>query len=107
MIGFPKNLNTKEDYEYVRKNFQKEEWEKEFQNLLDTVNEWFNMGVLADGDTGTTDDTHRVTEDKQEDTGTVTRTQWEYKENPDAKIFQLGYTVEEVKAILAGGENDA
>lgn len=102
MIGYPKNLNTKEDYEYVRANFPKEEWQGEFQNLLDTVCEWFNMGVLADGDAGTTDDTHKVTEDKREDTATVTRTQWEYKENPDAKIFRLGYTVDEVKAILAG-----
>ncbi len=100
MIGYPKNLNTKEDYEYVRKNFPKDEWEPAFQALLDTVNEWFNLGVLADDDAGTVDDTHKVTEDRREDTDVVTRTQWEYKENPDAKIFQLGYTVVEVKAIL-------
>lgn len=102
MIGYPKTLNTKEDYEYVRANFPKEEWQGEFQNLLDTVYEWFNMDALADGDAGITDDTHKVTEDKREDMTTVTRTQWEYKENPDAKIFKLGYTVDEVKAILAG-----
>ncbi len=100
MIGYPKNLNTKEDYEYVRKNFPKDEWTPAFQDLLDTVNEWFNLGALADGETGTVDDTHKVTEDRREDTDVVTRTQWEYKENPDAKIFQLGYTVAEVKAIL-------
>ena len=96
------NDRIPEKPQHQRANFSKEEWQGEFQNLLDTVCEWFNMGVLADGDVGTTDDTHKVTEDKREDTATVTRTQWEYKENPDAKIFRLGYTVDEVKAILAG-----
>ena len=102
MIGYPKNLNTKEDYEYVRENFPEEKWRGEYQNLLDTVYEWFNMGVLANGDAGITDDTHRVTEDEREDTGAVIRTQWEYKKNPDAKIFRLEYTMDEIKSILAG-----
>ena len=36
MKGYPKNLNTKFDYLYVKENFKRELWEKDFQNLLDT-----------------------------------------------------------------------
>ena len=101
MIGYPSTLNDRADYEYVRANFPKSEWQKDFQNLLDTVYEWFNMGKLADGDEGVTDETHKVVEGGREEEKSE-RYQFEYKENPDARIFRLGYTVDEVKAILAG-----
>ena len=41
MQGFPKTLNTREDYEYVRLNFAKELWAPEFQALLDSNYGWF------------------------------------------------------------------
>lgn len=31
MVGYPKSLKTKEDYEYVRNNFPKEMWKKIFR----------------------------------------------------------------------------
>lgn len=97
MVGYPKFLNTKEDYEYVRANFPREQWEPDFKALLNERYEWFNLGEIEDE--GVTDDTHKVVEDKRDDE-TVVRYQYEYKENENARIYRLGYTVEEVEAIL-------
>ncbi len=97
MVGYPKFLNTKEDYEFVRANFPKEQWRPDFEALLNERYEWFNLGEIK-GE-GTTDDTHKVVEDKRDDE-TVIRYQYEYKENENARIYRLGYTVDEVKAIL-------
>ena len=97
MVGYPKFLNTKEDYEFVRANFPKEQWESDFKALLDERYEWFNLGEI-EGE-GVTDDTHKVVEDKRDDE-TVVRYQYEYKENENARIYRLGYTVEEVENIL-------
>lgn len=98
MNGYPKTLNSREDYEYVRTNFPKSEWEQDYQDLLNTVYEWYNMGEV-EGE-GITDETHRVEEEQREDSETVICTQWEYRKNPDAKIFRLGFTEDEVKEIL-------
>ena len=97
MVGYPKFLNTKEDYEFVRANFPKEQWESDFKALLNERYEWFNLGEI-EGE-GVTDDTHKVVEDKRDDE-TVVRYQYEYKENENARIYRLGYTVEEVENIL-------
>ena len=99
MNGYPKNLNTREDYEYVLANFPREDWEQDFCDLLVTVYEWENVGKLKDGEEGITDETHRV-EVCEMGESTVERYQYEYKENPNAKIFRIGYTVDEVKEIL-------
>lgn len=47
MRNYPKVLQTKEDYEYVRTNFPKEKWMGDFQSLLDTQYEWFLIKELA------------------------------------------------------------
>lgn len=94
MKGLPKNLNSKEDYIYAKNNFPEEYWKKEFQNLLDNRFGWFYVEDL-ESEKGINDDTHKVVEDK--DTG---YTQYELRENPDAKIFKLGFTVEEVEEML-------
>ena len=47
MKGYPKNLNTKFDYLYVKENFKKDLWEKDFQNLLDTRMDWFFVKNLT------------------------------------------------------------
>lgn len=99
MVGYPKFLNTKEDYEFVRANFPREKWEGDFKALLNERYEWFNVGE-AEGE-GVTDETHKVVESTNID-GVVTRSQYEYKENENARIYRLGYTVDEVKAILEG-----
>ena len=52
MKGYPKNLNTKFDYLYVKENFKKDLWEKDFQNLLDTRMDWFFVKNLDSQEEG-------------------------------------------------------
>lgn len=107
MRGFPKNLNTKFDYEYVVANYtdtaeNKAKTIRALQNLLDSVNGWFFVSHLTSADAGTTDDTHKVVEVTENGSSEVTGyDQYEYRENPNAKIFRIGYTVAEVEALIA------
>lgn len=94
MQGYPKHLNCKEDYEYVRANFPREKWEKSFQSLLNTQYAWFNTGAV-EGD-GVTDDTHKVVKDEE----TGKQYQFEYRLNPDCTMNRIGYTEEEIRQIL-------
>ena len=48
MRGYPKNLNTKKDYEYVRANFPAEEWKPDWQKLLDTMKDCHWVIVSTD-----------------------------------------------------------
>lgn len=96
MVGYPKSLNTKADYEFVRKNFPKEKWREDFQNLLDTRMDWFNTGTLKSGGSGVVDNTHRIVTDEQ----TGEKYQYEYKENPNCRLKAMGYTVDEMQKIL-------
>lgn len=97
MIGYPKHLNTKADYEFVRTHFPKNNWEKDFKNLLAGEYTWINTGELAKDDSGKTDDTHRVSEADQEGK----RYQYEKILDPYSKMKQIGYTHEEIMEILA------
>lgn len=99
MDGYPKNLNTKQDYEYVRNHFSKEQWEGDFRDLLTSSKDWFNVGKITGN--GVTDDTHKVVVDEGIGGAPSATYQYELRENPDAKIFRIGYTVEEVEKILA------
>lgn len=102
MKGYPKFLNTREDYEFVRDNFDRSEWEKDFQYLLDTRCDWFFVSWLSDGDEGVTDATNKVVEMKSEVDGqdVVTRAQYVLQENPDCKLNRLGFSKEEIEGIL-------
>ena len=91
MVGFPMSLNTKADYEYVRTNFPAEQWKPVYQDLLDTMYDWFNTGTT---ETGTDDDTHKIV------TQTGIKYQYEKKIDQNCKLMRLGYTETEVKAIL-------
>lgn len=100
MVGFPKWLNTKEDYLYVREHFSREQWEPVFQALLDARMAWLNVGQLNSEAEGITDDTHKVVVVGGEDGMPVQYYQYEYKEDPNCRLFRLGFTVEEVQQLL-------
>ncbi len=95
MVGFPTTLNTKADYEYVRENFPVEKWKPAYQDLLNTMHEWYNTGAILE--IGVTDDIHRVVIDEQKNT----KYQYEKRINENCKLLRIGYTEEEVKAIIA------
>lgn len=101
MRGIPKHLNSKADYEYMRQNFPREEWEPVFQHLLDTQKDWFYVKELAKGEIGLSDDTHRVVVDSGMNGQETKNYQYELRYNTDCTMAKLGYTEDEVKAILA------
>ena len=107
MIGFPKNLNTKADYEYVRQHFVPELWRPKFQELLDTEKDWFFVKELTSQEEGIEDDTHKIEEQLEQDDVEAQSAepakvfyQFEYRVNPDCKLLQLGYTHDEVVELL-------
>ena len=99
MRGFPKTLNTKDDYLYVKEHFSAEEWKPEWQELLDTHQVWMPTGEVVSAEAGVTDATHKV--EKTEEGDKVTFMQYELQDNPQAKIYRLGFTIAEVEAALA------
>ena len=101
MKGLPKHINSKQDYLYVKNNYAKEYWQPLFQALLDTRFEWYFVEDLPIGKEGISDATHKVVENHSTEEGEeTTYSQYELRENPNAKIYRLGFTVEEVEAIL-------
>jgi len=104
MVGYPKHLNTKADYEYVRQHFPKREWAPHWQRLLDTREAWLMVRKLAPAEVGQVDKTHKVIENELPD-GTTERYQYEFKEDPQCLLRRHGFTVGEVQAALAAAIN--
>lgn len=98
MRGYPKILSSKEDYYYIIENFDESLWKVELQNLLDTMKDWFFEKNLKDKSDGIVDETHKIEESGEEDN--IQYMQYVLRENPDCKLFRLGFTVEEVKNLL-------
>ena len=98
MRGFPKHLNSKADYEYIKANFPAEQWKPCWQELLDNKYQWFSTGNVAK-DGGTTDATHKVVTSKDMD-GNDVYTQYEYRENPMCDMNRLGFTEKEINDVL-------
>lgn len=101
MKGFPKNLNTKEDYLYIKEHFERDLWVPEFQKLLDTTSDWFFVKNLDKAEDGIDDDTHKIVETEISSDEPSVISQYEFRENPDAKLYKLGFTVEEVQQLIA------
>lgn len=104
MKGYPKHLNTREDYEYVRANFPRKKWEKDFKNLLNTE-AWYAVGTYDTKEGLAEDATHKVegsTTTNENGEEVTTYGYYELKDNPLAKIYRIGYTKEEVQAVLDG-----
>ena len=101
MVGYPHTLNTKEDYLFVKTNFPKEKWQGDFQDLLDSMYQWYNVGMIADASDGVTDDTHKVVINEDRGTSTKTYYQYEKKLDENCKLLRLGFTEAEVKAALS------
>jgi len=99
MRGFPNHLNTKQDFLNLLDDYP-DETRAALQTLIDEKNQWLNTGLLGSDDKGITDGSHKVVE-VENAAEEIERYQYEFKEDPNAKIFQLGFTVEEVQKLLA------
>lgn len=101
MVGFPKWLNTKEDFLYIREHFPREQWEPVFQALLDERMAWLNVGRLKNEADGIADKAHKVFIVGGEEDGTpVQYYQYEYKEDENCRLFRLGFKADEVQQLL-------
>lgn len=109
MKGFPKHLNSKEDYYYIKENFPAKKWRPKWQALLDERYRWRDTGELASPEEWVVDDTHRVETRVERDTESgedVTKYyQQELQQNATADFWQFNFTEEEVLAALAEADN--
>lgn len=92
MKGLPKFFNTKQDYLNCLKEFA-EETKAELKKLLDYRFSWFDVAVI-EGELTELGVNERIIEVGGE------KMLQEEKEDPNARIFQLGFTVEEVEELL-------
>ena len=93
MRGFPKFFNTKQDVLNALALFP-EETKAYIQTLLDTRKLWVQVEYVAPG---VNDETHYV---RTDEAGNVY--QMEYRDDPNGDIPRLGFTVEELEAIVNG-----
>lgn len=100
MRGFPKHLNSRADYEYIRQNFPIEKWKPEWDALLDNLQEWYCTGKLNSVDAGVTDDTHRVVTIAGQGGKNDTYWQHELRRNDSAKLYRLALPEEYVRAVV-------
>lgn len=96
-MEYPRILATKSDYEFVRQNFPKDLWEKDFNNLLETQYNWFFTKVLEDNEEVEQNFVQKIVTDPQ----TGVRSLYIWKQDPNCKLLQLGYTEQEVINILS------
>lgn len=85
-------FNTKQDYFNYLVTYPNET-KGALQLLLDSRFIWKTSAVLEEDAEGITDATHRVI-------GDIDREQQELIEDDNARIFNLGFTVEEVEGII-------
>jgi hypothetical protein len=98
MRGFPSAFATKQDY-LNGISLYPEQTRDELRRLLADRFMWAESGVLADGEDGVTDSTHCVSSREGKDGGEV-RIQMERREDPNARLFRLGFTVKELEKLL-------
>lgn len=93
MQGFPKTLNTKQDYLNCLQDFPKET-KNALQLLLEDRFIWTQTKVLLCAEDGLTDETHKVTEADNE------YFQLELIEDNNSRMLRLGFSVEEIEDLL-------
>ena len=92
MRGLPKFFNTKQDFLNCLAMFP-EETKAELKKLLDYRFSWFDVAILEN------DPTELGVNERVIEIGNEKMLQIE-KEDPNARIFQLGFTVAEVEELL-------
>lgn len=101
MRGFPRNLNTKEDYQYIRDNFPREQWVPHWQALLDTCKDWFFVRTLNDGETAPAGGSYMVVPFEAREGADAYNALYELRHYDTCKLYLLGFTEAEVQATLA------
>jgi len=100
MRGFPKVLNSRQDYENIVSDFgYTEKVKRAYQGLLNTAEKYkFDKELAAESErTGPAPEYKVMT---QEEEGTEKIVQFKLVDNPNGKIFRLGFTIEEVQEVI-------
>jgi hypothetical protein len=100
MRGFPKVLNSRQDYENIINDFgYTEKVKRAYQGLLNTAEKYeFDKELAAESDRTGTEPEYKVM--TQEEEGTEKIVQFKLVGNPNGKIFRLGFTVDEVQEVI-------
>ena len=99
MKGFPKKLNSKEDYYYIKEYFEESQWRPKWEALLSSRQNWYASKTLKEGAKGRTDSSHYVETYKNDD-DTETTVQYELKDDMASDFFRFHFTEEEVTDAL-------
>ena len=99
MKGFPKRLNSKFDYYYIKEHFPKEQWIPCWKALLNNTKNWFFTKELQKKEEGISDENHKVIESTDEKNVTH-YLQYELKDDKSCDMHRLGFTESEIKAVI-------
>lgn len=102
--SYPTELKTREDYDFVRQNFDFSLWKKDWRALL-FCKTWRTVKTSDRLDELVQDSTHRVI--KSQSVNGESYVEQEYVDDPNAKINLLGMTQDEVKQILIDAGDSA
>jgi len=96
--GYPKFLNSKADYEYVKGHFPKYKWLPDFEKLIDDNKKWMKEDQLIKKEDGVIDKESKVIEEENENKEKV-YCQYKFKEDPNCKINRLGMDIVEIEKL--------
>ena len=101
MIGCPKHLNSKQDYENIVKDFGYcNEVKAAYQALLATDKHYVFDRILAEGEESDGIEPDYKVMSEESDGGTIRRMQYKLVDNPNSKLKRLGFTVKEVEEVI-------
>ncbi len=107
MRGYPGTLNTKADvYNLLTIPEFADKVKAGLQEMVDTRKNWIVTKKLKKNETGITDDTHKVViiydeiAGQEEEPEVKERYQSEYKDDPGAALYRLGFTLQEAQEVL-------
>lgn len=103
MRGCPKTFETKMDYQNGLKLYP-EQVRSSLRQLIASRFVFVKERELEDSEEGITDENHMVmteTENgSEDDSGKTKRWQMVKQEDPNARLFRLGFTVKEAESLL-------
>lgn len=104
MRGAPRFFATKQDY-LNGISVYPEETKTALRALVADRFHFVKTDELAEGEDGINDDSHMVLviSEKNEETGKDVEKRWQMKreENKNARLFRLGFTLEEASALIS------
>lgn len=100
MKGFPKKLNSKDDYYYIKEHFEESQWKPKWEALLSNRKNWFAAKTLKEGAKGRTDSSHYVETYKNDEDSTEVNVQYELRDDISSDFFRYHFTEEEVQEAL-------